>query len=537
MGLVTLFDDREGVSWPINPETGLAQRQGGGEIGRKEIESCAACHSRRELLAEGRESDPVFLNYHRPALLTEGLYHADGQIQEEVYVWGSYTQSKMHMAGVTCSDCHDPHSQELRAPGEAVCAQCHLPSTFASEDHHGHPAGSSGANCLDCHMPEQTYMGVDDRRDHSMRIPHPEISQAIGAPDACSQCHVNQDPAQDQAWAVTAFAQMFPDAKAPYQNWSTAFYQAREGMPQAEVSLLGVINRKDTPPIARATAVLELGNYLSPLSGQVISLALNDPSPLVRMAALQVLQRIPPANRFALAGHLLRDPVLAVRSEAANVLAGTPMNQLSVQDRGALQLAMKDYFDIQQLNADRPESYLRLGNVALEAGNSAQAEGYYRQAINRNPGFAPAYINLADLYRNEGMGPESVNLLQAGLEQAPDDAALHHSLGLALVRQGSSEAAVEELREAVELAPGEERYAYVLGIALSSFGQSDEAIAVLETANEQHPNSREVLYALATMERDRGNRSQAIGWARAMLTLNPGDQQASQLLSELEQTP
>ncbi len=535
-GLTIIFDDRQGVSWPINLDTGIAERQGG-PIGRKEIESCAACHSRRELLAEGRESDPTFLNHHRPAMLTQGLYHADGQIQDEVFVWGSYTQSKMHMAGVTCSDCHNPHSLELRAPDDMVCAQCHLPSKFASEDHHGHPNDSAGANCLDCHMPAQTYMGVDDRRDHSMRIPRPDIALKIGAPDACSQCHAEINPEQDQDWAAEAFAQMFPKPKPLYQNWATAFNMAREGRPQAEVSLLGVLNRDNTPAIVRATAVLELGDYLSPLSGQVVTQALFDESPLVRMAALQVLQQIPPANRYELAGHLLRDPVLAVRSEAANTLAGTPLNQLSVQDRGALQLAMRDYYDIQQLNADRPESYFNLGNISLEAGSGAQAESYYRQSIERSPTFSPAYMNLADLYRNEGMTAESVKLLEQGLAQSPNDAALHHALGLALVRQGSAEAALEALGEAVELEPGIERYAYVLGVALSSLGQADQAVAVLQSAQAQFPNSRDILYALATMERDRGNRSQAIAWTEALLNLNPADQQATQLLTELQKTP
>ena len=535
-GLALRFDDRKGVSWPINAETGIAERQGGA-IGRKEIEMCAACHSRRELLAEGRESDPTFLNYHRPALLTQGLYHADGQIQDEVFVWGSYTQSKMHMAGVTCSDCHDPHSQELRAPGDSVCAQCHLPSVFASKDHHGHATDSAGASCLDCHMPAQTYMGVDDRRDHSMRIPRPDISRTIGAPDACSQCHSDLDQGQDQDWAAEAFAQLFPEPQPLYQNWTTAFHQAREGRPQAEVSLLGVLNRDATPPIVRATAVLELGNFLSPLSGQVVTQALFDESPLVRMAALQGLQQIPPASRYDVAGHLLRDPVLAVRTEAANTLAGTPLNQLSVQDRGALQLAMQDYYNIQQLNADRPESYFNLGNLSREAGNSAQAENYYREAIRRNPDFAPAYMNLADLYRNEGMTTESVKLLEEGITQAPDDAALHHSLGLALVREGSGPAAVEELREAVELAPDVERYVYVLGVALSSLAQGDEAVVVLESAQKQFPYSRDILFALATMERDRGNRAEALGWTEEMLKLNPTDQQAKQLSAQLQGDP
>lgn len=529
LGLAVRFHDRRGVAWPMDVATGQAQRSGG-PITRIEIGACAACHSRRGLVAEGRERDPVYLDHHLPALLTEGLYHPDGQIQDEVYVWGSFTQSKMHERGVTCSDCHDPHSLELRAEGANVCAQCHLPSTFATPAHTGHPENTEGVDCLSCHMPETTYMGVDPRRDHSMRTPRPDLSLAFGTPNACTACHGDQD----DSWAAEAFARMYPEAKTPFQHWTTAFHQARAGLPQAEVSLLTVFGKADTPDIVRATAIRELAAYLSPLSGQVVERALRDDSGLVRLAALDVLEAIPPANRIALAGPLLDDPLRTVRGQAAAALAGTPMNQLDLASRGALQRAMKDYWDWQMLNADRPESGLNLGNLSLAAGNATQAERHYRQSLARDPEFTPARLNLVELYRNEGMAGESLALLRQGLEINPDDAALHHALGLALVRSGDTQNAVTELRRAVELAPEAPRFAYVLGVALNSSGQASEAVTVLEQAHERQPNNRELLFALATIERDRDRREQAAGWARALLALNPGDEAANRLLAELE---
>jgi tetratricopeptide (TPR) repeat protein len=531
-GLAVLLHDRRGVSWPIDPETGAARREGG-PIQRREIEMCSACHSRRGLLAEGRERDPQFLDHHMPAFLTEGLYFSDGQILDEVFVWGSYTQSKMYEKGVTCSDCHDPHSQKLRAPGANVCAQCHLPSTFASTEHHGHPPESTGADCLGCHMPDRTYMGVDDRRDHSMRIPRPDWSVKYGTPNSCTQCHEDQD----DTWAAAAFADMFPELGEPFQHWVTAFHQAREGLPQAEVSLLTVYGKDDTPDLVRATAILELQAFLSPLSGQVVEQALRDESPLVRLAALRVLESIPAANRYPLAGHLLNDELRSVRTEAARVLAGTPRNQLDVPARGALERGLRDYFAVQQLNADRPESGFNLGNLSLEGGNPSQAERYYRLSLKRDDTFTPTYLNLSELYRNEGMTGEARALLQQGLERNPDDASLHHAMGLALVREGRSTEAVAELKTAAELAPEAVRYAYVYGIALNSTGQTAAAVAALETAAARHPNDRSLLFALATIERDRGEREAAIRWARELLRLNPGDTQADQLLRDLEQGP
>jgi tetratricopeptide (TPR) repeat protein len=529
MGLKILLDERRGVSWPPDLESGIAQRSVPRSTDR-ELQVCATCHSRRGTIKPGATADPVFLDHHMPAFLTEELYHDDGQIMDEVYVWGSFIQSKMNAAGVTCSDCHDPHSQKLYAPGDQVCNQCHLPAKFAVKEHHGHPEDSTGADCLGCHMPKQTYMVVDPRADHSMRSPRPDLSLEFGTPNACSQCHADQD----LQWAVDTFREMFPEPAKPYQHWTRAFRQARSGLPQAEVSLIRVVNDLSTPDIARATAVLELAPYLSPLSGQVLERALKDESPLVRIAALRTLEMLPPANRFPFAGHLLRDELLAVRAEAGRVLAGTPMNQLGVADRGALQLALKDWFDTQQFNGDRPESRVNLGNLQAQGGNAAAAEQFYRQALKLDEEFVPAYLNLAELYRNQGMEREARGVLEQGISKEPEAAALHHSLGLSLVRSGETEAAVAELRRATELDPETLRYGYVLGVAQNSTGDAAGAVKTLETVQQQHPNNRDVLFALATIERDRGELKSARGWTEKMLELNPADPGAEQLRQELD---
>ena len=91
----------------------------------EQVELCAPCHSRRAILGDYTHAEPNLLDSMLPSLLTPELYFADGQILEEVYVYGSFTQSKMHAAGVTCGDCHDPHSGKRRAEGNLLCAQCH----------------------------------------------------------------------------------------------------------------------------------------------------------------------------------------------------------------------------------------------------------------------------------------------------------------------------------------------------------------------------------------------------------------------------
>lgn len=529
MGLNFKLNDLDNVSWVMNAETGTASRSPAA-TGNTEIGVCASCHSRRGEMHEGIEIDGSFLDHYRPALLSEDLYHTDGQILDEVFVWGSFEQSKMRAAGVTCSNCHEPHSLELRAPQEQVCSQCHLPAKFATTEHHGHQPESQGANCLDCHMPETNYMVVDPRRDHSLRIPRPDLTQEFGTPNACNQCHEDKTT----QWAVNEFNKLWPNAKMPFQSWTKPLHLARSGVPTAELSLIGLVRDKSLPGLARATAISELAPYLSPLSGKVLQVALYDESPLVRYAALGVLESIPPENRYALAQPLLQDPVRLVRTEAARVSAVAFQSQLPAEERQILQAAFKEYIDTQLQDADRPEAQLNLGIVFAQSGDAVAAEQAYRRAIKLDKEFGPAYANLADLYRMQGLEKNAESVLREGIGAQPENASLYHALGLLQARNNQLGTAIETLGTAARLAPDVARYSYVYGVALHSAGQADEAIKALTAAYEQHPRSTEIIHMIASIYRDQGDKKEALNWARKLTALNPADQQAKQFILQLQ---
>jgi len=529
MGLAVTLHDRKDVAWVMDPETGTARRQQP-ETDNREIGVCAACHSRRGQLKYGTESDGSFLDNYRPALLTADLYHTDGQILEEVYVWASFAQSKMRSAGVTCSDCHEPHSLKLRAEQEQVCTQCHMLSKFATKEHHGHEADSTGANCLECHMPETTYMVVDPRRDHSMRIPRPDLALEYNTPNACNQCHTDEST----EWAVEEFAKLWPDAAQPYQNWTKSIALARSGAPQAEIALIKIIRDQDVPAIARATALSELRAYLSPLSGKVLQVALTDSSPLVRYAALGILDALPPENRYQFASALLKDPVLLVRTEAARISAPAVRAQLDEQQYEILQSALQEYIDTQNFDADRPEPNMNLGNMYSQTGDMIKAEQAYRRAIKLDPKFGPAYANLADLYRAQGMDKYASKVLKEGIGKLPENGTLYHALGLLQARNQQMDLALESLKKAVELQPEAARYTYVYGVALNSTGKTTEALQILEQGFETHPNDREIILMLASINRDLDQKDKALEWAQKLLAINPADQNALQFIEMLK---
>jgi predicted CXXCH cytochrome family protein len=177
------------VLWTAKPASGLPSTS---RIASREQELCARCHSRRGQFWEDYVFGQPLLDTHHLALLTPDLYYPDGQIKDEVFEHGSFLQSRMQAKGVSCSDCHEPHSGRLRAPGGEVCLQCHLAEKYESPRHHFHPAGSPSADCVACHAPTTTYMVVDPHHDHSFRIPRPDLSVKLGVPNACNRCHDDQ---------------------------------------------------------------------------------------------------------------------------------------------------------------------------------------------------------------------------------------------------------------------------------------------------------------------------------------------------------
>ena len=516
--------------WSFADGQTIAKRSAGAEPAN-ELDTCAPCHARRSPLTTSNEPPQSFLDAYQPALLDEGLYFDDGQIRDEVYVWGSFAQSAMHDAGVTCSDCHDPHSLEVRGGPDAVCSSCHAPIRFASTDHHGHPENSDGASCVACHMPSHVYMGVDARRDHSMRVPRPDISQQLGAPDACTSCHNDRDP----EWAAASLEARGALRKTAHPG--VAIHNARTAAPGAQSQLAEVVTNSNIAALTRATAASLLDAARDPAAASALRNAAQDSQALVRIGALRALARITPAARVAVAEPLLRDPVRSVRTEAARVLAPAPPNAWPPGTRVALADAVADYRKSQLANSDRFEAQLNLSTLEAQLGNPAEAIRRAERALEFEPAAVAARVNLADLLRASGREEDSDHVLRSGLEAAPNSADLRFALGLSLVRQGATERAIGELALAAELAPQTPRFAYTHGIALHSTGRSTEAVEALTAATKASPAAArdlDLLFALATIERDRGNYEAAIDWAEQLAAANPGDPRPATLLRQIQ---
>jgi Flp pilus assembly protein TadD len=528
-GLVYRLGDADGERWVMEAGAAVARRIPPRRT-RTELETCARCHSRRSLISEDYVYGKPLLDTHRPALLDEGLYYADGQILGEVYVYGSFLQSRMQAAGVTCTDCHDPHTLHLKAEGNALCGTCHLAARFDTPAHHHHETGTPGARCVDCHMPARPYMVVDPRRDHSFRVPRPDLTVTIGTPNACQGCHADR-PA---AWAAAKTTEWLGAKVSETRHYGEVIDAGRRGLAQADAALARLAGDSGAPGIVRATALSLLRENPGPSMIPALLRAVTDGEPLVRMAAADVAGMVDPTQRAQLLGPLLDDPVRSVRIAAAMSLVPLPPGGLPEGRRAALDAALAEYRQAQMLNADRAESHLNLGVLYSRTDETGPAETEYRKAIAMLPGFAAPYINLADLFRSQRKEDASEETLRDGLAAVPDDADLYQALGLALIRQKRRKEGLEALRRAHDLAPDDVRHAYVLGIGLNSFGDPDQALRILDEAHRRRPGDRDLLLALATISRDAGRREQALGYARKLAELSPEDAGVRRLLQDLQ---
>jgi len=428
--------DIQPMARPDLPDYGLVVRTGG-ITSQEQVELCAPCHSRRSELGDWDHSTMALLDSHLPSVLDEGLYHSDGQILDEVYVWGSFTQSKMYANDVRCTDCHDAHSMKLLFEGNDLCLQCHRADAYDTSEHHFHKKihegqPSDGALCIKCHMPEQPYMVIDERADHSLRVPRPDLSQTLGTPNACSQggCHGDKP----LSWSVDAFTKWYGQAKKPH--YGPTLLAGRDGRPEALDDLVRLAGDELYPAIVRATALSLLGRYPGEESTRAFAVALADPEPLLRHTAVSSFVASSPEELVELVAPLLFDPMRAVRMQAAVQLADAPDQLLKPYQREALADTLAEYRKAMEHSLDFAFAGHNLGNLAARLGDAAEAERYYRAAVSIDDLFYPAKANLAVLLNARGQNEEAEAILRSILEAYPEQHEVAYSLGLLLAEMG-----------------------------------------------------------------------------------------------------
>ena len=532
-------------------DPGLDVRWNGADS-RRAVDGCARCHARRSMITEDYRTGRPFLDHHEPALLVAPLYHADGQIRDEVYEYGSFLQSRMYAEGVRCTDCHDAHSIRLRERGNAMCTTCHQSNPpvkfrtlkkklYDGVDHHKHEAGKPGSLCVDCHMPVKKYMVVDPRRDHSFRIPRPDLSEATGAPDACTACH--QD--KTTSWAAEKAKAWWPpeeEAAAKPAPFGPTFAAAQRNDPSSAPALASIALDPKRPGIVRATALFLLRRFPSPESRAAYVRALRDAEGLVRLEAVrglsgETMPLVDEADGRDRAQHVaerLADDLRVVRMEAAGVLVALPPAFVEARWRAALDAAIAEFVARQTLLAERPESHLNLARLAEHQGRPVDAESEYRTALRLDPTFQPARFNLANLLDALGRPAEAEPVLREVVRREPGNGEGWYSLGLVLGELRKYDEAAAALSTAAPLLGARRpRALYNLGQVLDAAGRPDEAEDALLRAHQALRDDPEILEALATAYARHGKEAEALDAAERLVRLAPTSSRARALYDGL----
>jgi predicted CXXCH cytochrome family protein len=485
------------------------------ENSRVQIEACARCHSRRNGLRKDYEYGKPFMDYFVPQVLTDPLYYPDGQILDEVYVYGSFLQSKKYRAGIRCTDCHNPHAARLLTNGNELCKGCHFASTtqqgkkintkrYDSGDHHFHTQDSPGLQCVECHMPETKYMIVDPRRDHKFQIPRPDLSVKLNIPNPCNRCHRDKS----SQWAADKIDEWYPltkDKREKETHFAEIFAAGQANNPEAVKGLIEVANNESQPPIIRATALNILSRFRTRDALEITSSSLKNDNPLVRHEAVRGISVLIPKimetdyqkTKYSLLVPLLKDPILAVRTEAARALTEVPPELFDEKHRQDFEKALEEYKQRQESIADRPEAHLNLGLMYENLGQNDLAENSYNTAIRLVYDFTPAMFNLANLYNRTDRNKEAEHQFREIIRLEPDNGEAYYSLGLLLAEMKNLDEAVNALAKSVELIPDQARMRYNYALALQHLGRRSSAEKELLRAYAIEPQNPGIVNALA----------------------------------------
>ena len=509
------------------------------------VDQCARCHTRRMALKDYGHEWHNLLDHMVPELVREPMYFADGQILEENYVYGSFVQSKMYMNEVQCNDCHNAHSLKLIKTGNDLCLQCHLAEAYDTYDHHFHKyigeAGQAltfaddttiydvgeGALCINCHMPGRYYMGVDYRRDHSFRVPRPDLSDALNTPNACVQCHRTES----NQWAAGYLRQWYGISIKPH--YGTALAAGHQADPGAFDQLVTIVSDDLYPPIIRATALSILGEFYTDQSIEVLQRSLKDPESMIRHSAAR---NIPVRSQEVINDliPLLNDHVKAVRMEAAVRLSFLPDNMIPRKHLRALGEALEEYRSAMEYTGDFAASRHNLGNWYFNQGDLAEAEKNFLAAIEIDDQFYPAQSNLAILYNQQGRNDQAELLIRNILKANPDNGEMHYSLGLLLVEQKKFNEAARELERAAVLLPGRSRIWYNLGLLQNQLGNRNQAERALLQAYALDVENFDFIYALVDFYLNGNELVKAREFADILKTKYPDNQTAEEVLQYLE---
>ena len=486
------------------------------------VEKCARCHSRRSQITKKFDYKGHFLDHYSPSLLIDPIYEPDGQIKDEDYVYGSFMQSKMYQNNVTCTDCHDTHSLNLKQTGNSLCIKCHEPK-YDSKSHHYHQVNTEGSQCVNCHMTGKIYMGNDFRRDHSFRVPRPDQSVKYATPNACNGCHSDKTPEWASKFINSKYGTKRPD------HFSNYLLEGYNGNHKALYTLL---SQSRFPEIARATALYQYtNNALSHKEINDMRRFLKDSSILVRNEAVRAFEKIRNQNYHADIEPLLKDSIRLVRISAAKYFNSIGAN---MKGNNYFDKAEKEYLEELDMNADFASGQHQIAIYNDMKGHTGLAIKAYKKSLEIDNRYNVSRMNLALLVYKQGHIQEAKNLYLKVIELEPDYSHSYYMLGLLFNEIGDTKNALKYLAEACNKKPVNIRVFYNYALKLQAENLNQKAIEVINKALAVFPKNEGLLYVKLIGEINLKQHIEAYNTCSKLIQLAPNNTNYKQIFKNLK---
>lgn len=448
------------------------------------LNQCAPCHARRARITHNAEPGSLFSDHFLVQTLNPSFYELDGQIKEEDYVFGSFLSSKMYQEGVKCNDCHDPHSLKLKAEGNNLCLSCHEPE-YNSKNHHKHELGTSGSECVNCHMTGKNYMGHDFRRDHSFRIPRPDQSLKFGTSNACTGCHEDKT----DKWAAKRIEDWYgPVRKAHFSDY--LLLSSKETLnPEESKSLVDFVNNKEFPEIARATVVEALQNKISNQDFAELIQNIDEKEGMVLNSVLNLFMQESGETRLYLARKHIFNQHKIVRITATKLLLDVPKEQFNSTEIQQLNKNEKELWEMLEVGADFPVGRLQMGDYFFRKGDFENARKHYEVALDMDYMLTPVYSNLATTYNILKQNDLAVSTLNKGIEVDPENGQLNYLLGILQYEMGEKDNSIANLNRSISKDPSLVNSYYNLAVIYYESKNLNKAESILLKGLKSNPSN------------------------------------------------
>ena len=491
-----------------------------------QINACAPCHALKADLGANPLKTGEIMDDYIPEIPSTEHFQADGQIDDESYIYTSFLQSKMFHRDVTCSNCHNPHSGKVLFATNALCTQCHT-KTYDSPSHTFHAAGITASECKSCHMPGKVYMGNDLRHDHSFRVPRPDLTVKYGTSNACNNCHTNK-PAQ---WAADAVTKWYGPTRK--YHFAEDLIEGSKLNGGSEKHLVKILGDTAVPNIVKATAASYLANISTETSLQALLQALYHNDAQVRYRALRSLANFPPAAWINNVGPLLADKVRAVRIAAADLFITIPAQQVPTQysaafysSRAELQAYLAYQVDFSVGNVMLADHYLRLQDYN-------NAEKFYLRGLKKDSLMNYARLNLSTVYNLQGKNDKALQVLEIAAKIDPKNDRTWYNMALLLNEMNDRRGAEKAFAKAVELKTTNPRVYYNYGLLLKQSGNIKGAEMILQKGIGIDPSSSDLYFALSFLYLDIKDMVKARQAAIKLKQLDPANPAYSDLFKSL----